>query len=180
MTRIVQVGMLLCLALGLGVGFWGGRKLNKNVPSPSQGTAIQLLQQELAYALSQVKKVTAQSQRELGSLQKVYQDSIKKLQRLETHQLEGYATARTAADSFKVCSVVLITCQQRADLAESRVEGLRAQLARQTALQPRPCGLIVTGGPVAGVQYGKKLSGFAAVAQIGMTTGCRISLPFLH
>lgn len=185
MNKLTQVALLAALGLGLGVGFWGGRKVGHLVPAGATGTTgaqtyIQLLQQQLVDALSQVKKTTAQSNRELGVLNKTYQDSLARLHRLESQQLGVYRNARTAGDSLAACSVVLLTCEQRADLAEGREKSVRAQLARQTALQPHPCGIIVVGGPIAGVQLGKKLSAFALPAQLGITTGCRIPLPFIH
>jgi hypothetical protein len=181
MNKITQVLILIALATGLGTGFWAGRKSAKIIPtSPTSPTSpitntgaqayIQLLLQQLASATSQAKKITRESKLQLDSLNKVYQDTIHAYHRLEIQQLEIWTSAVTAGDSLKACSAVFLTCRERADLAERRAEDLRAQLARQTGLQPSPCGFQATVGP------SLQLVGGIKVSRVSLTlgVGCRL------
>lgn len=162
------------LLLGCAGGFFLARWVTKTpvaqiVTSPVSTGVTQFITDLIKKNKDEIQRVTDSSRAQLGTLKKRYDDSISVLRRREQTALEGMANAHTTADSLAKCTVVALTCRQRADLAEARVVTLSTQLARQTAQQPKRCGADL--GPGLGIGI-KPLSVGLQPIQLGVH--CRI------
>jgi hypothetical protein len=81
--------------------------------------------------------------------------------------------ARQDSTAFQGCSLVVRTCQQRADHAEAEAERLTRQLERQLTVRDYRCGLFVGLGPTVFHDGGRLLAA-------NFSLGCRLfRLPLL-
>lgn len=97
-------------------------------------------------------------------------------ERIDTVKVRGeIATADSTA--YKQCSLVVLTCQQRAADAEAETGRLTHQLERQLTVRDHRCGIFVGVGPVV-YKHAGELGGQVVAGQVGL--GCRLSrLPLL-
>src|SRR5512147_2258423 len=147
-------GLGIALLIGALGGFFLATKIIKTpaaqiVTGPTGTGVTQFTLDLIQKHKDEIQRVTDSSRAQLGALKKRYDDSISVLRRREEAALGDLAGAHTTADSLAKCTVVALTCRQRADLAEARVVVLSKQLDRQTAQQPKRCG--ADAGPGIGV-----------------------------
>ena len=144
-------------ALGVIIGAVGGFFVTKAViKSPIQAVTNPVSTGVTQFILDlinkhdkELKRVNDSTHLVLGTQRKQYEDSLARLHRQESLDSAAFANARTPSDSLHKCTVLALTCQQRADLAERRVQTLTQQLTRQAAQQVHRCGADV--GPGVGI-----------------------------
>lgn len=173
------ISTVLAIGLTVGVFYLKNRNTIKAIahPTPANGIAA-LNEQWQKYA----NAVTARARAQIDSLDHFYRDSMKILHRREDAHRTTYLhllTDTTASDSTRLhaCSVVVLDCEARAELAESQVAKLGKALKDQIALQPSACDIRATTGPTY-IPFGSK-KGFSPTG-ITLGLGCRIpiKLPF--
>lgn len=176
---IAVVGTMLSIALGVGVWYLQNRKTIAVIAHPTTANATAALNEQWQ---KYVNAVTARARSQIDSLDHFYRDSMKVLHKREAQHRGTFThllTDTTASDSARLhaCSVVVLDCEARAELAESQVTKLGRTVKDLLSLQPSACDLRGTTGPTY-VPTGSR-KGFSPLG-ITVGIGCRIpiKLPF--
>jgi len=151
--------LLIGLAVGAAVGWFGHSRLAPVVEVVQRvDPMLGILRQALAKVSAHDVAVTDSARAALDSFH-AYQERYHGL--LVTEQQAETVFVRAARDplvsrdsTVRLCAVVILTCQQRAKLAEGEAQFLRDKLAAQITLQPRRWSIgIFTGIGFDGVKF---------------------------
>ncbi len=148
--RLMGIGILLGLVGGFFVTQWIIKTpAAQIITGPTSTGVTQVLLDLISKRDKELQRVNDSTRTLLGASKRAYDDSLAAAHKKFTQDSIALAHATTPGDSLAKCSLLVLDCQARAELAEGRVRSLTTQLTRQIAQQPHRCGLDV--GPGIGI-----------------------------
>lgn len=143
--------VVIAALLGLISGWWArGRFAPVIEEVRAADPMVSILRQALQRADARAVKITSEARQALDSFavyQRRYQQLLRVEQRAETVLASLTKDPTVGRDSLvAACSVVVQTCRERADLADSVANVLRGQIANLLSLQPKRVSLGLFGG----------------------------------